>query len=231
MNRSEFIRSVFKKVESGKPLTLAEARRLRNVDFERLCKVLDPRHRDNSAAGSLLEHAARILCGIQVDGAYPPLDTLSEISAAADIGTDDLKTPADLAAAWASLHRKDSTAYAVVLGGFFQNGGGLEPDVRPSLPAARRARMGTAALVAELFRTAGKIGRKGDEALIPHLPPVGSKDAEQAFFARLSRDSGATPKRKGRMPWKRLLRIIRDRLVKIVEHPEEKSPAKGRTKK
>jgi hypothetical protein len=33
------------------------------------------------------------------------------------------------------------------------------------------------------------------------------------------------------MPWKRLLRIIRDRLVKIVEHPQEKPPAKNRATK
>jgi hypothetical protein len=73
--------------------------------------------------------------------------------------------------------------------------------------------------------------RKRDEALISYFPPVDSKNAEQAFFARLSRDSGATSKRKRRMPWKRLLRIIRDRLVKIVEYPQEKPPAKNRATK
>jgi hypothetical protein len=93
-----------------------------------------------------------------------------------------------------------------------------EPDIYPTLRAAQRGITEAAERVAELLLFRGDIDRKGDEALIPFVPSADFGDDEYDFFKALSTASGATRRKQGRMPWKKLLRRIARDLVEICEH-------------
>ena len=113
--------------------------------------------------------------------------------------------------------RTPTTDYAVFPVGFLEEVE-WEPEIYPTLRAARRGIPEAAERIAELLLLRGDIGRKGDEALIPFVPSGDFGDEEYDFFEGLSQDSGATRRKQGRMPWKKLLRAIARDLVEICEH-------------